>query len=52
MSGGSEIPTLISTAAIVGIGTTIANAKRIVPNRNFFMLLPPLAIYSDFLQCL
>ena len=42
MGGGSEIPMLISTSAIVGIGTTIANAKRIVTNSNFFMLLPPL----------
>jgi hypothetical protein len=49
IGGGSEIPMLISTAAIVGIGTTNANATRIVPNSNFFMLLPPLAILSAFL---
>jgi hypothetical protein len=32
----------ISTAAIVGIGTTITNAKSIVPKSIFFILLPPL----------
>jgi hypothetical protein len=48
MGGGSEIPILTSTPAIVGIGTTNANAARIVPNSNFFMLLPPLAILSAF----
>jgi hypothetical protein len=42
MGGGREILTLISTAAIVGMGTTIANAKSIVPKSNFFILLPPL----------
>jgi hypothetical protein len=31
-------------AAIVGIGTTIANAKRIAPQNNFFILLPPIFI--------
>jgi hypothetical protein len=41
MGGGREIPILISTSAIVGMGTTIANAERIVPKSNFFMLLPP-----------
>jgi len=44
MGGGSEIPIPIFTPAIVGIGTTIANAKRIVPKSNFFILLPPLSI--------
>ena len=32
----------ISTCAIVGIGTTIANANKIAPKRNLFILLPPL----------
>jgi hypothetical protein len=50
MGGGSEIPIFIFTPAIVGIGTTTANAKRIVPNSNFFMLLPPLVILSNFFQ--
>jgi hypothetical protein len=31
----------MSTAAIVGIGTTITNAKSIVPKSNFFIVLPP-----------
>lgn len=31
-----------STSAIVGIGKTIANAKKIVHKSNFFILLPPL----------
>jgi hypothetical protein len=44
MGGGREILTLISTAAIVGIGTTITNAKSTVPKSNFFILLPPLFI--------
>jgi len=34
----------ISTAAIAGIGTTISNAKSIVPKSNFFILLPPILI--------
>jgi hypothetical protein len=41
MGGGREIPILISTAAIVGIGTTIAKTKRIVPKSNVFIFLPP-----------
>jgi hypothetical protein len=44
MGGGREIPIPIFTPAIVGIGTTIANAKSIVPKSNFFILLPPLSI--------
>jgi hypothetical protein len=36
---------LISIPAIVGIGTTIANAKRIVPKSNFFILLPPYPVF-------
>jgi len=50
MGGGSEIPIFIFTPAIVGIGTTTANVKRIVPNSNFFMLLPPLVILSNFFK--
>jgi len=48
MGGGREIPILISTPAIVGIGTTIDNAKRIVPKSNFFILLPPYPYLIDF----
>jgi hypothetical protein len=44
MGGGRGIPMCISIAAIVGIGTTIANANRIVPKSNFFILLPPVLI--------
>ena len=44
ISGGSgrEIPIFISTSAIVIVGKTLTNAKRIVPKSNFFILLPPL----------
>jgi hypothetical protein len=42
--GGRGIPMCISTAAIVGIGTTITNAKSVVPKSIFFILLPPLLI--------
>jgi hypothetical protein len=45
MGGGREIPILTSTPAIVGIGTTIANAKRIVPKSDFFILLPPYPVF-------
>jgi hypothetical protein len=38
---GREIPIPIFTCAIVGIGTTIINAKRIAPQSNFFIVLPP-----------
>jgi hypothetical protein len=41
MAGGRGILMCISTAAVVGIGMTITNAKSIVPKRNFFILLPP-----------
>ena len=41
MGGGKEILMLIPTCAIVGIGTTMTNAKSIVPKSNFFILLPP-----------
>jgi hypothetical protein len=41
MGGGREIPILTSTPAIVGTGMTIANASRITPKNNFFILLPP-----------
>jgi len=46
ISGGREIPILISTPAIVMIGKPLTNAKRIVPKSNFFILLPPLS-FSD-----
>jgi hypothetical protein len=42
MGGGREIPIPIFTSAMVGIGTTITNAKSIVPKSNFFIWLPPL----------
>jgi hypothetical protein len=41
MGGGREIPMPIFTPAIVGIGTKIANAKKIVPKSNLFILLSP-----------
>ena len=41
IGGGRGISTFIFICAIVGIGTTIANTKRIVPKSNFFILLPP-----------
>jgi hypothetical protein len=44
MGGGREILTLISTAAIAGIGTTIIKVRNIVPKKNFFILLPPVLI--------
>jgi hypothetical protein len=44
MGGGRGILMCISTAAIVGIGTTITNAKSIVPKSNCFILLPPILI--------
>jgi hypothetical protein len=46
MGGGREIPILISTAAIVGIGTPITNAKSIVPKSNLLILLPLLSFYD------
>jgi len=46
MGGGRGKLMCISTSAIVGIGTTITNAKSIVPKRYFFILLPPLS-FSD-----
>jgi hypothetical protein len=46
MGGGRGILMCIFTSAIVGIGTTITNAKSIVPKSNFFILLPPLS-FSD-----
>jgi hypothetical protein len=45
MSGGREIPTLMSTRAIAGAGTTTANAKMIVPKSNFFIFLPPSLLF-------
>jgi hypothetical protein len=44
MGGGRGKLMCISTAAIVGIGTTISNAKKNVPRSNFFILLPPSSI--------
>ncbi len=41
MGGGKAMFTLISTAAIVTIGTKITNAKSSVPKSGFFILLPP-----------
>jgi len=43
MGGGRKIPILTSTAAIVMVGKTLTNVKRIVPKSNFFILLPPLS---------
>ena len=40
--GGRGNPICISTAAIVLIGKTLINAKRIVPKSNFFIWLPPI----------
>jgi hypothetical protein len=45
MGGGSEILTLISTAAIAGMETTITNAKNIITKSNCFMLLPPSPLF-------
>jgi hypothetical protein len=52
MGGGRGILTCISTPAIVGIGTTITNAKSIVPKSNFFIFLPPLLGLDSFFSCL
>jgi len=41
MGGGKPTLTFIPTCAMVGIGTTITNAKSTVPKSNFFILLPP-----------
>lgn len=41
---GNPIPIFTFTSAIVGIGTTIANAKSNVPKDNFFILLPPIIV--------
>jgi hypothetical protein len=41
MGGGRGNAILISTPAIVGIGTTITNTKSIVPKANLFILLSP-----------
>jgi hypothetical protein len=38
-----------ATCAIVGIGLTIASAKRIAPKISFFIFLPPLSVVSDIL---
>jgi hypothetical protein len=39
-SGGRGILTCISTLAIVGIGTTMTNAKSTVPKSIFFIFFP------------
>jgi len=44
MGGGREIPICTSTPAIVGTGTILANARRIVPKTSLFILLPPLLL--------
>jgi hypothetical protein len=41
MGGGRGKLMRISTAAIVGIGTTTTNAKSTVPKSNFFIFSPP-----------
>ena len=46
IGGGRGISIFTFICAIVGMGTTIANIKRIVPKSNFFILLPPLS-FSD-----
>jgi hypothetical protein len=46
MGGGRGKLILISTPAIVENGTTIANAKKIATENNFFIVLPPL--YDPF----
>jgi hypothetical protein len=48
MGGGRPIFTLIPTCAMVGIGTTITNAKSIVAKSTLFILLPPLSI-TDYI---
>jgi hypothetical protein len=51
MGGGRGKLMRISTRAIVGIGTTITNAKNIVSKSNFFILLtpsPPFGIFVKF----
>jgi hypothetical protein len=50
MGGGRGKLILISTPAIVENGTTIANAKKIATDSNFFILLPPL--YDPFSRSL
>jgi hypothetical protein len=44
MGGGSAILTFTFTPAIVGIGTTITDAKSNIPKIKFFILLPPKSI--------
>jgi hypothetical protein len=44
MGGGRGMPMCMSIAAIVGIGPTVNIANSIVPNSNFFILLPPILI--------
>jgi hypothetical protein len=41
MGGGRDIPTLMFTPAIAGVGPAMANANRIAPKNSFFILLSP-----------
>jgi hypothetical protein len=41
MGGGRGMPICMVIPAIVGLGTEIANAKKIAPKSNFFILWPP-----------
>ena len=52
MGGGRPILTFIRTCAMVGIGTTLTNAKRIIPKSNLFIFLPPanMIVFSAFLD--
>ena len=52
MGGGKQILTFILTCAVIGIGTTLTNAKRIVPKSSFFILLPPanIIVFSALLD--
>jgi len=43
ITGGSGIPILMFTSAIIGTGTAMTNAKNTIPKSNFFILLPPLS---------
>jgi hypothetical protein len=49
MGGGRGILMCISTAAIVGIGMTITNAKSIAQKSNLFILFPPILKWPSVL---
>jgi hypothetical protein len=49
MGGGRGIPTLIFTCAIVGIGTVMANTKRIIPKDNVFIFIASFIRHLRFL---